>query len=111
VSASQRRTGEIDSTRPDDTQNPLVHAVLSEWLTARGKLDVKPSQRALFVGRKGTRLSPRAADAVVRRVASDAGLILCCQAQRGFVDVARRADGAGQAKVSHRDAPDYADRS
>lgn len=62
--------------------NALVRAVVTEWLGQRTKLDVPASERALFVSRKGTRLSPRAADAAARRVASDAGLKLSAHVLR-----------------------------
>jgi site-specific recombinase XerC len=60
------RSGKGDAYR-EVALNALVRAVVTEWLGQRAKLDVPAVGRALFVSRKGTRLSPRAADAAVRR--------------------------------------------
>lgn len=75
------RSGKGDAYR-EVALNALVRAVVTEWLGQRAKLDVPAAERALFVSRKGTRLSPRAADAAVRRVASDAGLKLSAHVLR-----------------------------
>ena len=53
------RSGKGDSYR-EVALNALVRAVVTEWLGQRAKLDVPAAERALFVSRKGTRLSPRA---------------------------------------------------
>jgi integrase/recombinase XerC len=75
------RSGKGDAYR-EVALNALVRAVVTEWVGQRATLDVPAAERALFVSRKGTRLSPRAADAAVRRVASDAGLKLSAHVLR-----------------------------
>lgn len=74
------RSGKGDLQR-EVPLNPLVRQVLDEWLTERGKLvDVKAP--AVFLARTGARLSLRAADAAVRKVAAMAGLELSAHALR-----------------------------
>jgi site-specific recombinase XerC len=68
------RAGKGDAYR-EVPLNALVRAVLDEWLKPR-KPPARPGERALFVSRGGVRLSARAADASVRRVARDARLQL-----------------------------------
>ncbi len=75
------RSGKGDAYR-EIALNALVRAVLSEWLDERSKLNVKATERALFLSRNRKRLSARAADAAVRRVAADAGLELSAHVLR-----------------------------
>jgi site-specific recombinase XerC len=66
------RSGRRDAYR-EVPLNALARQVLDEWIEARKGL-AGVGERALFVSRAGGRLSARAADASVRRVARDAGL-------------------------------------
>ena len=66
------RSGKRDAYR-EVPLNALVRATVTEWLERRPAL-AGEKERALFVSRGGRRLSARAADASVRRVARDAGL-------------------------------------
>ncbi len=61
--------------------NALVRAVLEEWVKERGGR-APDGEPALFVSLKGTRISPRAADSAIRRVASDGGLELSAHVLR-----------------------------
>jgi integrase/recombinase XerC len=61
--------------------NPTARGALEAWLTARAKLAAE-GEGALFVGRTGRRLSPRAIDLVVRKVAGHAGLVLSAHVLR-----------------------------
>ena len=75
------RSGKGDSYR-EVPLNALARQVLSEWLEQRKQLDVVDGERAVWISRAHTRLSPRAADASVRRVAKDAGLELSAHVLR-----------------------------
>jgi site-specific recombinase XerD len=75
------RSGKGDSYR-EVPLNALARQVLSEWLEQRKQLDVVDGERAVWISRAHTRLSPRAADASVRRVARDAGLELSAHVLR-----------------------------
>ena len=75
------RSGKGDSYR-DVPLNALARQVLSEWLEQRKQLDVVDGERAVWISRAHTRLSPRAPDASVRRVAKDAGLELSAHVLR-----------------------------
>ena len=66
------RSGKRDAYR-EMPLNALVRATVTEWLERRPAL-ADEQERALFVSRAGRRLSPRAADSSVRRVARDASL-------------------------------------
>jgi integrase/recombinase XerC len=66
------RSGKRDAYR-EVPLNALVRATITEWLERRPAL-ADQEEKALFVSRGRRRLSARAADASVRRVARDAGL-------------------------------------
>jgi len=66
------RSGKRDAYR-EVPLNALVRATITEWLERRPAL-AGQEENALFVSRGGRRLSARATDASVRRVAHDAGL-------------------------------------
>lgn len=66
------RSGKRDAYR-EVPLNALVRATITEWLERRPAL-AGQAENALFVSRGGRRLSARATDASVRRVAHDAGL-------------------------------------
>ncbi len=100
------RAGKGDAYR-EVPLNALVRAVLDEWLKARKAL-ASASGPALFVTRAGARLSARAADASVRRVARDAGLQLSAHVLRHTCltnlvrqgeDLVMVAEIAGHAKI------------
>ena len=74
------RSGKRDAYR-EVPLNALARQVLDEWIEARKGL-AAGGERALFVSRAGGRLSARAADASVRRVARDAGLVLSAHVLR-----------------------------
>jgi site-specific recombinase XerD len=74
------RQGKRDAYR-EVPLNALVRAVLGGWLDRRAAL-ARDGERAVFVSRGGGRLSARAADASVRRVARDAGLDLSAHVLR-----------------------------
>lgn len=87
--------------------NALVRVVVEEWTAQREKL-AQPGEHGLFVSRGGTRLSARAADASVRRVARDAGLVLSAHVLRHTCltnlvrqgeDLVMVAEIAGHAKI------------
>ena len=61
--------------------NRSCRAALEEWLAARGERAVV-GERALFLGPRGVRLSPRSVDRVVRGVAEWAGLRLSAHVLR-----------------------------
>lgn len=65
------RAGKGDAYR-EVPLNALARVVLEEWKTERDTL-ARPGEHAVFITRAGERLSARAADASVRRVARDAG--------------------------------------
>ena len=69
------RSGKRDAYR-EVPLNALARQVLTEWLEHRKQLDLDHDEKALCISRARTRLSARAADASVRRVANDAGLEL-----------------------------------
>jgi integrase/recombinase XerC len=64
------RSGKGDAGRSVPL-NAVVRAMLSEWLAER---KAPAGERAVFVTRRGGRLSPRSADDAVRKVAADAPL-------------------------------------
>ena len=75
------RSGKGDAYR-EVPLNALVRQVLAEeWLKERPKLAAE-SERALFVGRSGRRLSKRSVDDVVRGPGKDAGVKLSAHALR-----------------------------
>ncbi len=75
------RSGKGDAYR-EVPLNALVRQVLAEeWLKERAKLAAE-SERALFVGRSGRRLSKRSVDDVVRGLGKDAGMKLSAHALR-----------------------------
>ena len=101
------RSGKRDSYR-EVPLNALARQVLTEWLEQRKQLDVVKDERALWISRAHTRLSPRAADASVRRVAKDAGLELSAHVLRHTCltnlvrqgeDLVMVAEIAGHAKI------------
>ena len=61
--------------------NPSCRKALEPWIKQRGER-VADGERALFVGPKGRRLSPRAVDLVVRGVGERAGLGLSAHVLR-----------------------------
>jgi site-specific recombinase XerD len=74
------RAGKGDTYR-EVPLNALARQVLDEWLEQRKQL-VDEEERALFVSGRGGRLSARATDSAVRRVARDAGLDLSAHVLR-----------------------------
>jgi integrase/recombinase XerC len=100
------RAGKGDAYR-EVPLNALVRVVLEEWTKERDKL-ARPGEHAVFITRAGARLSPRAADASVRRVARDAGLQLSAHVLRHTCltnlvrqgeDLVMVAEIAGHAKI------------
>ncbi len=100
------RSGKGDLLR-EVPLNPLVRQVLDEWLTERTAI-APPGERAVFLSRAGARLSLRAADSVVRKVAGMAGLELSAHVLRhtcltGLVrrgtDLVTVAELAGHSRV------------
>lgn len=61
--------------------NPSCRKALEGWLQSRGK-PTAGQESALFVGPRGTRLTPRSVDRVVRGVAARAGLELSAHVLR-----------------------------
>ncbi len=74
------RSGKGDVYREVPLNRPC-RAALEDWLGARGDRAVD-GERALFLGPRGGRLSPRSVDRVVRGVASQAGLKLSAHTLR-----------------------------
>ena len=74
------RSGKGDEYR-EVPLNALARQVLDEWLEERPKLAAS-DERALFVSARGGRLSARATDSAVRKVAGDAGLRLSAHTLR-----------------------------
>ena len=74
------RSGKGDAYR-EVALNALVRAVLEEWIKERERR-APDDEHALFLSLKGTRISPRAADSAIRRVAGDAGLDLSAHVLR-----------------------------
>jgi len=74
------RSGKGDAHR-EIPLNPAARAALEACLMARAEV-MADAERALFVGRQGRRLSPRAIDLVVRKVAGAAGLELSAHVLR-----------------------------
>lgn len=66
------RSGKGDAFR-EVPLNALLRQVLDEWLEERKQL-ADEDERALFVSARGTRLSARATDSAVRKLAHDAGI-------------------------------------
>jgi integrase/recombinase XerC len=100
------RSGKGDLLR-EVPLNPLVRQVLDEWLAERTVI-AAPGEQAVFLSRAGARLSLRAADAVVRKVAGTAGLELSAHVLRhtcltGLVrrgtDLVTVAELAGHSRV------------
>jgi integrase-like protein len=101
--------------------NPLVRQVLDEWLTDRAK-DADADQPAMFLAHAGARLSLRAADSVVRKVAAMPRLELSAHVLRhtcltGLVrrgtDLVTVAELAGRSRVERTrrySLPSEADR-
>lgn len=77
--------------------NAVIAAMLGEWLTERRAPDV---ERALFVTRRGGRLSARAADDAIRRVTAGAGLQVSAQVLRHTCLANLAAGGASVPVVS-----------
>jgi integrase/recombinase XerC len=67
-----RVTGKGSKTRIVPVGRPAL-AAIATWLPVRGRL-AKPGEAALFVGRTGTRLSPREVQRRIKRWAALAGL-------------------------------------
>ena len=99
------RSGKGDLLR-EVPLNPLVRQVIDEWLGERTAI-AAPGEQALFLSRAGARLSLRAADSAVRKVAGMAGLELSAHVLRRRVAqlaalararqaVATRARGQGR---------------
>ncbi len=74
------RSGKGDAYR-EVPLNPTARAVVDAWRKARAKV-VAECEPALLVGRAGGRLTPRAVDLVVRKVARAAGLELSAHVLR-----------------------------
>jgi len=74
------RSGKGDQYREVPLNRP-VRAALEAWLKMRAKL-VDVGEPALFVGPQGRRLSARAVDLVIRKVAARAGLQLSAHVLR-----------------------------
>lgn len=74
------RSGKGDAHR-EIPLNPTARAALDAWLNARRET-VAECEQALFVGRTGHRLTARAIDLVVRKVAGAAGLELSAHVLR-----------------------------
>jgi integrase/recombinase XerC len=74
------RSGKGDAYR-EVALNALVRAVLEEWIKERERR-APDDEHALFLSLKGTRISPRAADSAIRRVAGNAGLELSAHVLR-----------------------------
>lgn len=74
------RSGKGDAYREVPLNRP-ARAALEAWLAARAEL-VGPAEPALFVNRAGGRLSARAIDMVVRKVAGAAGVALSAHVLR-----------------------------
>jgi site-specific recombinase XerD len=74
------RSGKGDAHR-EAPLNPTARAALDAWHDARREIAVE-GERALFVGRAGRRLTARAVDLVVRKVAGRAGLELSAHVLR-----------------------------
>ncbi|MGB0098534.1 MAG: tyrosine-type recombinase/integrase [Solirubrobacteraceae bacterium] len=66
------RSGKGDAFR-EVPLNALLRQVLDEWLEERKQL-AREDEEALFVSARGTRLSARATDSAVRKLARDAGI-------------------------------------
>jgi len=62
--------------------NAEARGALDAWLTARGAQLRESGQTALFVSRKGARLSTRALDLVIRALAREAHLVLSAHTLR-----------------------------
>lgn len=69
------RSGKGDAYR-EVPLNSEARRTLDAWLVERGKRTVAQGERALFVGRRGGRLTTRAIDLLIRGLAEDAGLEL-----------------------------------
>jgi site-specific recombinase XerD len=66
------RSGKGDAYR-EVPLNALLRQVLDEWLAERSKVALD-DQPALFLSARGSRLSARATDSAIRKVARDAGI-------------------------------------
>jgi integrase/recombinase XerC len=66
------RSGKGDAFR-EVPLNALLRQVLDEWLEERKQL-AGEDEEALFVSARGTRLSARATDSAVRKLAHDVGI-------------------------------------
>jgi site-specific recombinase XerD len=66
------RSGKGDSYR-EVPLNALARQVLDEWLAERARI-AGAEEPALFVSARGSRLSPRATDSAIRKVARDGGI-------------------------------------
>ncbi len=69
------RSGKGDSYR-EVPLNSEVRRTLEAWLRERGNQTLAQGEPALFVGRRGGRLSTRSIDLLIRGLAQDAGLKL-----------------------------------
>src|SRR3954471_6726315 len=74
------RSGKGDAHR-EIPLNPTARAALDAWLDARREIAAE-GERALFVGQPGHRLTARAIDLVVRKIAVAAGLELSAHVLR-----------------------------
>jgi site-specific recombinase XerD len=100
------RSGKGDLLR-EVPLNPLVRQVLDEWIADRLAIAM-PGEQAVFLSRAGARLSLRAADSVVRKVAGMAGLELSAHVlrhtcltglERRGTDLVTVAELAGHSRV------------
>ncbi|MDQ6804868.1 MAG: tyrosine-type recombinase/integrase [Actinomycetota bacterium] len=100
------RSGKGDAYR-EVPLNRQCRAALEAWLAARSERAVD-GERALFLGPRGVRLSPRSVDRVVRGVAEQAGLRLSAHVLRhtcvtnlvrGGNDIVLVADLAGHRRL------------
>lgn len=100
------RSGKGDRLR-EVPLNPLVRQMLDEWFVQRAELN-PGDQAAVFLARAGTRLSARAADSAVRRLAGVAGLELSAHVLRhtcltglvrNGVDLVTVAELAGHSRI------------
>ncbi|MDQ3676344.1 MAG: tyrosine-type recombinase/integrase [Actinomycetota bacterium] len=115
------REGKGDAYR-EVPLNAEARAALDTWISARRKQLEDSEERALFVSRKGARLSTRALDLVVRALARDAGLVLSAHTLRhscltrlvrGGADVVLVAELAGHRRLEttrRYSLPSQADR-
>ena len=115
------REGKGDAYR-EVPLNAEARDALDSWTVARRQQLEASAERALFVSRKGARLSTRALDLVIRALARDAGLVLSAHTLRhtcltrlvrGGADVVLVAELAGHRRLEttrRYSLPSQADR-